>query len=218
MATPFRTLLAMTILLAAAPPVLSETRLDEASLPVGSYAITTRLELPHLERWAIDKTTTICLSGHAAGGQIPIPILSENNPYATCAAAKSRDRSRQAGIRCPLPWPRLREGACDVFARSGPFRRPRGHGAGRKEHDNGGNTARPTHRRLQLPAPGNGDRILNWRAIPHPAGVSWAAPQTGFRAFLQTPLRNAVKSSKFNYLLAFTLPCRTPIFVPHQTA
>src|SRR5690348_17497745 len=87
MTTAGRTLLAMTITLMVAPPVLGETRIDEASLPVGSYAITTRLELPHLERWAIDKTTTICLSGHAAGGQIPIPILSANNPYATCTAA-----------------------------------------------------------------------------------------------------------------------------------
>jgi hypothetical protein len=73
--------------LTVASPAVCETRIDEASLPVGSYAITTRLELPHLERWAIDKTTTICLSDHAAGGQIPIPVLSDNNPYATCAAA-----------------------------------------------------------------------------------------------------------------------------------
>ena len=87
MTTASRTLLAMTIALMVVPPVLGETRIDEASLPVGSYAITTRLELPHLERWAIDKTTTICLSGHAASGRIPIPILSANNPYATCAAA-----------------------------------------------------------------------------------------------------------------------------------
>jgi hypothetical protein len=70
-----------------APPVGGETRIDEAALPVGSYAITTRLELPHLERWAIDKTTTICLSGHAAGDRIPIPVLSDNNPYAACVAA-----------------------------------------------------------------------------------------------------------------------------------
>ena len=87
MATASRTLLAMMIALMVAPPVFCETRIDAASLPVGSYAITTRLELPHLERWAIDKTTTICLSGHVAGGQIPIPILSANNPYTTCAAA-----------------------------------------------------------------------------------------------------------------------------------
>jgi hypothetical protein len=87
MATQSGTLLAMTISLMAATPALCETRIDEASLPVGSYAITTRLELPHLERWAIDKTTTICLSDRAARGHIPIPIVSENNPYATCAAA-----------------------------------------------------------------------------------------------------------------------------------
>jgi hypothetical protein len=87
MAIRSRMLLAVAISLMVAPTVLGETRIDEALLPVGSYAITTRLELPHLERWAIDKTTTICLSGHAAGGQIPIPILSANNPYARCATA-----------------------------------------------------------------------------------------------------------------------------------
>ena len=87
MATPSRTVLAIAVSLTVASPVLSESRVEEASLPAGSYAITTRLELPHLERWAIDKTTTICLSGHAAGRQIPIPVLSENNPYAACAAA-----------------------------------------------------------------------------------------------------------------------------------
>jgi hypothetical protein len=88
MATPFRTLLALAISLAVAPPALCETRIDEASLPVGSYAITARLELPHLERWAIDKTATICLSARVADRQIPIPILSENSPYAACTAAK----------------------------------------------------------------------------------------------------------------------------------
>jgi len=87
MATPSRTLLAIIIALLVAPPGFGETRTDQALLPVGAYAITTRLELPHLERWAIDKTTTICLSGRAAAVRIPIPILSANNPYAACAAA-----------------------------------------------------------------------------------------------------------------------------------
>jgi Protein of unknown function (DUF3617) len=87
MATPIRALLTVMIPLMVTCPVLGETRLDEASLPVGSYALTTRLELPHLERWAIDQMRTICLVGHAAGGQIPIPIMSANNPYAACAAA-----------------------------------------------------------------------------------------------------------------------------------
>ena len=87
MATPPRMLLAMIVSLLAATPAPGESRIDEAALPAGSYEITTRLELPHLERWAIDKTTTICLSGRAARGQIPIPILSANNPYGACAAA-----------------------------------------------------------------------------------------------------------------------------------
>jgi len=87
MATPHRTLLGTILALMVVPPVLGEAPADEVSLPVGSYAITTRLELPHLERWAIDKTRTICLSAQAAGGHIPIPILSENNPYAACAVA-----------------------------------------------------------------------------------------------------------------------------------
>ena len=103
MATSVRTLLAVAISLMAAPSVLGETRIDEALLPVGAYAITTRLELPHLERWAIDKTTTICLSGHTAGGQIPIPILSANNPYAACAAANLViDHGKlEYDVRCP---------------------------------------------------------------------------------------------------------------------
>jgi hypothetical protein len=87
MAAPTRALLTMMIPLVVTCPVLGETPSDEALLPVGSYAITTRLELPHLERWAIDKTRTICLAGPAAGGQLPIPILSANHPYATCATA-----------------------------------------------------------------------------------------------------------------------------------
>jgi hypothetical protein len=103
MATLSRTLLATTVSLIAATPVLGETRIDEALLPVGSYAITTRLELPHLERWAIDKTTTICLAGHAAGGQIPIPVLSENNPYAACSAVNlAIDRGKlDYDVLCP---------------------------------------------------------------------------------------------------------------------
>ena len=103
MAIRSRTLLAMTIASMVALPALCETRIDEASLPAGSYAITTRLELPHLERWAIDKTTTVCLSGRPVGRQIPIPILSANNPYAACAAANLViDRGKlEYDVLCP---------------------------------------------------------------------------------------------------------------------
>jgi hypothetical protein len=52
----------------------------------GSYEITARRELPHLERWAVDRTETICLSG-ARRGEIPMPVLSANNPFAGCTMA-----------------------------------------------------------------------------------------------------------------------------------
>jgi len=82
-----RTLFATTLSLTLVQqPSLCETGIGGAVLPHGSYAITTRLELPHLERWAIDTTTKICLTGSLATSRIPIPILSANNPYAKCTA------------------------------------------------------------------------------------------------------------------------------------
>ena len=55
-------------------------------LPEGSYEIAFRLELPHLERWAVDKETTACVSEpNGLPGALP-PILSDNNPFAGCAA------------------------------------------------------------------------------------------------------------------------------------
>ena len=41
---------------------LHPLRAEPRSPPGGSYEITARLELPHLERWGVDKTTIICLS------------------------------------------------------------------------------------------------------------------------------------------------------------
>jgi hypothetical protein len=58
-----------------------------AMLPDGAFEIVARLELPHVERWAVDRTTTVCLSGATDEGGIPIPVLSANNPFAECAAA-----------------------------------------------------------------------------------------------------------------------------------
>ncbi|MET0707931.1 MAG: DUF3617 family protein [Tardiphaga sp.] len=55
-------------------------------LPSGWYEITSRLELPHLERWAIDRTARVCLSGSDTSGAIPVPVLSANAPFATCTA------------------------------------------------------------------------------------------------------------------------------------
>jgi hypothetical protein len=55
-------------------------------LQMGAYEITVRLELPHVERWAIDQTMRICLPGLRGGGEIPIPVLSANSPFAKCSA------------------------------------------------------------------------------------------------------------------------------------
>ena len=52
----------------------------------GSYEIAFRLELPHLERWAVDKETTACVSGVNGPPSALPPILSDNNPFAGCAA------------------------------------------------------------------------------------------------------------------------------------
>jgi len=59
---------------------------DPLSLRSGLYEMTSRLELPHLERWAIDRTTRVCLSSHEKSGAIPVPVLSANNPFDNCTA------------------------------------------------------------------------------------------------------------------------------------
>src|SRR3954449_5170876 len=58
----------------------------EVLIEDGAYTVTYRLELPHLERWAVDKTRTVCISGHAETGTIPLPVMSDNTPYRSCAA------------------------------------------------------------------------------------------------------------------------------------
>jgi hypothetical protein len=44
----------------------------------GSYEITARLELPHLERWGVDKIAIICLSNSRGPNDIPVPVVSAN--------------------------------------------------------------------------------------------------------------------------------------------
>ena len=63
---------------------------EDMLLRGGSYEVTARLELPHVERWAIDKTTTICVPSADAAGDAPLPVLSGNNPLAKCPARNIR--------------------------------------------------------------------------------------------------------------------------------
>jgi Protein of unknown function (DUF3617) len=81
--TAFRAL-SIAILLAVSVP---EATWSEGRLPQGgSYELITRLELPHLERWAVDKTTIVCLPNVRSGNALPIPVVSANNPFAKCSA------------------------------------------------------------------------------------------------------------------------------------
>ena len=79
-----RALFAIILLPMIAQPQVM--RADSLSLLSGSYEVTARLELPHLERWGVDKTTTICLPNSRKPDAIPVPVVSANNPFAKCSA------------------------------------------------------------------------------------------------------------------------------------
>ena len=85
-----------------AQPVHS-IRADQLTPRRGMYEITVRLEVPHVERWAVDQTTTICLPTTKSSGEIPVPVLSANNPFAKCAATNltTNGATLQYDIICP---------------------------------------------------------------------------------------------------------------------
>lgn len=68
---------------------------DQPLMQAGSYEVTFRLELPHLESWAIEKTTTTCVSETRGDSNAILPILSDNNPFARCSSTNvHRDEDR----------------------------------------------------------------------------------------------------------------------------
>lgn len=67
----------------------------EELLPQGSYRVTYWLELPHLERWAVRKEASICLSG----GSAQFPVLSGNTPFAGCDASDWQRRGDRIHYR-----------------------------------------------------------------------------------------------------------------------
>ncbi|NJM29217.1 MAG: DUF3617 family protein [Rhizobiales bacterium] len=52
----------------------------------GSYEVTYRLEVPHVERFATNRTARICVTEHRQS----LPVLSSNNPLARCPARNIR--------------------------------------------------------------------------------------------------------------------------------
>ncbi len=82
---------------------LRAAQAEPALLRTGSYEITARLELPHVERWAIDHVAMVCLAPGAAGPEIPILVVSGNNPFAKCAAVNfvNNGATLEYDIVCP---------------------------------------------------------------------------------------------------------------------
>jgi hypothetical protein len=75
----------------------------DAWLRDGAYEMVTRLELPHLERYAIDSFHRVCFADGRATQAIPTPIESANHFFASCAA-KHIERDGVAieyDIACP---------------------------------------------------------------------------------------------------------------------
>jgi len=95
---------ALSIAILLAVGVQSQLSWADWRLPQGgSYEITARLELPHLERWSVDKTATICLPRYRSGHDLPIPVISTNNPFAQCTSANliSDGSKLEYDIVCP---------------------------------------------------------------------------------------------------------------------
>ena len=99
--TSSRALLATVLLTMVAQT--QALRAEPRSPTAGSYEITARLEVPHLERWGVDKTTIICLPDSLSPGNIPIPVVSANNPFAKCSAANllAEGSKLEYDIVCP---------------------------------------------------------------------------------------------------------------------
>ena len=67
-----------------------------AASPAGAYDVEVRLEIPNVDTWSWKSTTRLCLP-HAGAGNMPIPVLSPNNPFADCRAKNvERDGTRLA--------------------------------------------------------------------------------------------------------------------------
>ena len=99
--TAFRALSTAILLAVGVQPQV--TGAEGPSPQGGSYELTARLELPHLERWAVDKTAVVCLPKFRTGDELPIPVISANNPFAKCTLANltAQGRKLEYDIVCP---------------------------------------------------------------------------------------------------------------------
>jgi hypothetical protein len=62
----------------------------ETLLQDGSYEVQVRLELPNVQNWVFKRAARICVPYAGGMSNVPLPVLSENTPFATCPAKNVR--------------------------------------------------------------------------------------------------------------------------------
>jgi hypothetical protein len=69
----------------------------------GAYEMVTRLELPHLERYAVDSVHRVCFAGGWATETIPTPVESANHPFSSCTGdhIERGANTIECDIACP---------------------------------------------------------------------------------------------------------------------
>jgi hypothetical protein len=94
---------ASALISVAVVAVVARADQDEALLQPGSYEVEVRLELPNVVNWAGKKTTTICVANAEGTSDSPFPVLSDNNPLATCPARNVQRNGAMLSfdIACP---------------------------------------------------------------------------------------------------------------------
>lgn len=82
----------MSTAIAAEPPVLQ----------MGLYEIEYRLELPHLERYAVSTSQTVCVAPISLSKNTLLPVLTGNNAFDGCATEnmKTKGNNLNYSITC----------------------------------------------------------------------------------------------------------------------
>ena len=86
------------LLILGAGPVAAEPVIG-----AGLYEVSYRLELPHLERYAMTRKKTVCIGDSRKPAVLPLPIFGDNDAFSDCAVVnrQSGQRFLSYNIVCP---------------------------------------------------------------------------------------------------------------------
>ena len=75
----------------------------EPVVGAGLYEVSYRLELPHLERYAMTRKKTVCIGDRKIPAVLPLPIFGDNDAFSGCAVVnrQSGQRFLSYNIVCP---------------------------------------------------------------------------------------------------------------------